>query len=50
MVYNQNLRVMRATRSHLQRAVEIAIGRATKQVREAGATSAENFYLRVTES
>ena len=44
MIYNQNIRVIRETRSHLQQSVTNAIDQSTTQVVMAGADYADNFH------
>ena len=44
MIYNQNIRVIRETRSRLQYSVQNAIDRANAQVVMAGAEYSENFH------
>ena len=44
MIYNQNMRVIRETRSHLQRSIRNAIDEAVTQVILAGAEYADSFH------
>jgi GTPase SAR1 family protein len=44
MIYNQNMRVMMETRSHLQRSIHNAIDEAVTQAILAGAEYADNFH------
>ena len=44
MIYNQNMRIIRETRSRLQRAIRNAIDQAATQVIMAGAEYADNFH------
>ena len=44
MIYNQNMRVMMETRSHLQRSIRNAIDEAVTQAILAGAEYADNFH------
>ena len=44
MIYNQNIRTMRETRSQLQQSMQNCADRASAQVKQAGAAYAENFY------
>ena len=44
LIYNQNMRVIRETRSRLQRAIRNAIEQAAEQVKLAGAEYADSFH------